>query len=485
MADMPGFVREDGRVASARGPRADRPKRRTFTAAYKLAIVEQYDQLTDARERGALLRREGLYHSHIQQWREAIEKGTLPALPPSRPGGLRAARRRWITSGCGRRTRNSPLSWPGRRPRLRSREKHTRSWRSLRERGFRQEAAQVISEALTGLEPFTPVRTACALLGKPRATLHRQRNPRQAREMPPGPRAAHPAALSPGEQEQLLAVLNADRFADKSPAQVWAVLLDEGTYLASVSTMYRVLRAADQVRERRAQAAHPARVRPELTADGPDQVWTWDITKLKGPVAGRLLRPVRDARHLLPQGHALGSARHRERRSRPSIHRARHHQQRRRRTGAIHADRGTSMTSKPVAALLADLHISQSHSRPHVSNDNPYSEAQFKTLKYCPAFPGQFGSMPDARAFCDVFFAYYNNEHRHSGIGLYTPASVHDGTARPSRPTGPGPRRTPTPPTPAGSAGAPAPPALPAKVWINQPRRKIETTGDITKNQAA
>jgi transposase InsO family protein len=144
----------------------------------------------------------------------------------------------------------------------------------------------VISEALTGLEPFTSVKTACALLGKARATLYRQRSPQQAREMPAGPRAAHPAALSAGEQEQLLAVLNAERFADKSPARAWAVLLDEGTYLASISTMYRVLRAADQVRERRAQAAHPARVRPELTADGPSQVWSWDITKLKGPSRG-------------------------------------------------------------------------------------------------------------------------------------------------------------------------------------------------------
>ena len=132
----------------------------------------------------------------------------------------------------------------------------------------------MISEALTGLEPFTSVKAACALLGKPRATLYRQRNPQPVRDRRRGLRAVHPAALSPDEQEQLLAVLNAERFADKSPAQAWAVLLDEGTCLASVSTMYRVLRAADQVRERRAQAAHPARARPELTADGPSQVWS-------------------------------------------------------------------------------------------------------------------------------------------------------------------------------------------------------------------
>jgi putative transposase len=251
----------------------------------------------------------------------------------------------------------------------------------------------VISEALAGLEPFTSVKAACALLGKPRATLYRQRNPWHGPRADPGPRAAHPAALSAGEQEQLLAVLNAERFAGKSPAQAWAVLLDEGIYLASISTMYRVLRAADQVRERRAQAAHPPRVRPELTADGPSQVWSWDITKLKGPArgiwSGLFVMPGIFSRKAI-RFHATENAEIAKEFIDAAVIS----------NGgtapvSIHADRGTSMTSKPVAVLLSDLHISQSHSRPHVSNDNPYSEAQFKTLKYCPAFPGQFGSLPD------------------------------------------------------------------------------------------
>jgi len=342
----------------------------------------------------------------------------------------------------------------------------------------------VISEALTGLEPFTSVKTACALLGKPRATLYRQRNPRQAREMPPGPRAAHPAALSAGEQEQLLAVLNAERFADKSPAQARAVLLDEGIYLASVSTMYRVLRA-DQVRERRAQAAHPARVRPELTADGPSQVWSWDITKLKGPARGVwfdlfVMLDIFSRKAIHWEVHATENA---------DLARAFIDAAVISNGGiapdAIHADRGTSMTSKPVAVLLSDLHISQSHSRPHVSNDNPFSEAQFKTLKYCPAFPGQFGSLPGARVFSKVFFAYYNNEHRHSGIGLHTPASVHDGTATQIQARRALVLQQAYAANPSRFRRPPAPPPLPAKVWINQPPATIETEVTSQKNQAA
>jgi len=144
----------------------------------------------------------------------------------------------------------------------------------------------VISQAVAELEPLLPVKAACELVGQPRSTLYRQRNPRPQAERQPPRAARHPAALSPGEREQLLAVLDSQRFADKSPAQAWAILLDEGIYLASVSTMYRVLRAEGQVRERRAQAAHSPRVRPELVATGPSQVWSWDITKLKGPWRG-------------------------------------------------------------------------------------------------------------------------------------------------------------------------------------------------------
>ncbi len=212
-------------------------------------------------------------------------------------------------------------------------------------------------------------------------------------------------------------MLDSERFADKSPAQVWAILLDEGIYLASIRTMYRVLTLADQVRERRAQAQHPPRVRPELVAGGPDQVWTWDITKLKGPWRGLYfdlyvmldifsrkvihweIHPGEDgdlAKAFMQHAIIANDG------TRPSY---------------IHADNGTSMTSRTVSDLLTDLQITRSHSRPHVSNDNPYSESAFKTLKYCPVFPGSFATIEDARAFCRTFFTYYNTEHRHSGIG--------------------------------------------------------------------
>jgi len=208
-------------------------------------------------------------------------------------------------------------------------------------------------------------------------------------------------ALTEAGRAEILRVLGEPRFADKSVAQVWATLFDEGVYLASRSTMHRVLRAAGQGGERRRQAAHPARVRPELLATGPQQVWSWDITKLRGPergshydlyvildiysryVVGWTVAATEDsilAKDLIAEAIKVHGT-----------------------PGSLHADRGTSMTSKPVAQLLTDLGVARSHSRPHLSNDNPYSEAAFKTLKYAPVFPDRFGSLPDARAFCDQF----------------------------------------------------------------------------------
>ncbi len=345
----------------------------------------------------------------------------------------------------------------------------------------------MIDAAFAELAPLSSKTAACRILGKSRATLHRQENPRPAEGgKAAAERAPHPAALSEGERERVLDILDSDRFADKSPAQAWAVLLDEGCYYCSIRTMYRILESRNEVRERRAQASHPPRVRPELVASGPDQVWTWDITKLKSQWRGLYFdlyvmldifsrKVIRWEVHVTENGDlakafienaviANGGAR----------------------PGYVHADNGTSMTSKPVSQLLSDLNIADSHSRPHVSNDNPYSEAQFKTLKYCPVFPGSFASIEEARAFCALFFGYYNDEHRHSGIGLHTPQSVHDGTwreirtrrqrvldaayaARPDRFRG---RR-------------PNAPALPRKVWINQPRPTIQSQETAGINQAA
>ncbi len=266
-------------------------------------------------------------------------------------------------------------------------------------------------------------------------------------------------------------MLRSSRFVDKSPAQVWATLLDAMIYHCSIRTMYRYLAANGEVKERRNQLHHPNYKKPELLAEAPNEVWTWDITKLRGPakwtyfylyvimdifsryvvgwmvahresatLAKRLISDTCDKQEIMPE------------------------------QLTIHADRGASMRSKTVALLLSDLGVVKSHSRPHVSNDNPYSESQFKTMKYCPQFPERFGCIQDTRGFCGDFFGYYNNEHHHSGIGLLTPAVVHYGRAEhvlaarqetllaayrahPER----------------FVQRPPQPPALPRQAWINPP----------------
>jgi len=317
---------------------------------------------------------------------------------------------------------------------------------------------------------------ACDLLGLARASVYRARAPRILGPRPAPVPGVQPNSLSVEERVEILAILNSPKFMDKSPEQVWAIQLDYGVYLGSVSTMYRILRSDGQVRERRAQATHPARVRPELVALGPNEVWSWDITKLKGPVRGTYFDLYaildiysRQAMHWEVHATENGDLAKDFVNNAVALN-----------DGVsprtVHSDNGTSMTSKTVAALLSDLHIDRSLSRPHVSNDNPFSEALFKTVKYCPAFPDLFTSIYDARDFAGRFFRYYNSEHRHSGIGLYTPGSVHDGTwevvrrdrqrvldaaylAHPERFHG----------------GHPVAPKLPTRVWINRPPAKIES----------
>ncbi|CCG02800.1 transposase [Blastococcus saxobsidens DD2] len=320
------------------------------------------------------------------------------------------------------------------------------------------------------LAAHTSTTQACALLGWSRATHYRAQIPPAPRQDKP-PRSAPPNALTDAEREQVLATLNSARFADKSVAQCWATLLDEGSYLCSMSTMHRLLRTAGQSRERRRQATHPPRAKPELLATAPGQVWSWDITKLRGPQRGVYydLYVVLDIFSRYVVGWTVAAREDADIAKAliadaVAVHGA---------PGSVHADRGTSMTSKPVAQLLVDLGVARSHSRPHVSNDNPFSESAFKTLKYAPVFPDRFGCLADARAFCEAFFAYYNHDHRHSGLGLHTPASVHHGTAGEVRaqraatlaaayaanPTRFGHRR-------------PTPPPLPTAAWINQPSRE-------------
>jgi len=281
-------------------------------------------------------------------------------------------------------------------------------------------------------------------------------------------------ALSETERQHILSVLRSEEFCDLAPAQVWARLLDDGIYLCSISTMYRLLAAAGESRERRRQRTHPAKKRPELIARGPNEVWSWDITKLRGPERGVYyeLFVIIDIYSRYVIAWTVAPAETGEL-AKEFIDAAITSQGITRGQLTLHADRGTSMTSKPVAQLLVDLGVARSHSRPHVSNDNPYSEAAFKTLKYCPAFPGSFGSIQDARTFCERFFAYYNHEHRHSGIGLHTPASVHYGTASEIRADRAATLDAAYNANPHRFHGRrPTPPKIPTVAWINDPSRE-------------
>jgi putative transposase len=328
----------------------------------------------------------------------------------------------------------------------------------------------VITPAVLLLAEQTSTARACALLGKPRASHYRDRRPVPLVPAQRAPRASPPNALSAAEQDEIIAALTGPRFCDKSVAQTWATLLDEGLYLASMSTMHRLLRLIGQAGDRRDQAAHPARARPELMATGPGQVWSWDITKLRGPERGVYydLYVIIDIYSRYVVGWTVAAREDADIAKELIASAARVHGA----PDSLHADRGTSMTSKPVAQLLVDLGVARSHSRPHTSNDNPFSEAQFKTLKYCPAFPGRFGSLADARAFCETFFAYYNHEHRHSGIALHAPASVHFGTASQVRAQRAVTLDAAYAAHPDRFRRRPVPPKLPDAAWINQPSRE-------------
>lgn len=310
---------------------------------------------------------------------------------------------------------------------------------------------------------------ACRASGVPRASLYRGRRPVVvARPRPVPPRALHPV-----ERQAVLDLLHT-RFVDQAPAQMHAALLDEGTYLCSPRTMYRVLDTAHEIKERRDQVRRPHYAAPELLATRPNEVWSWDITKLLGPakwtyfslyvildifsryVVGWMLAP-RENAALAERLIAETCAKH-------DIHPGQL---------TIHADRGGPMRSKPVALLLADLGVTKTHSRPHVSNDNPFSEAHFRTLKYCPQFPERFGSIEDGRAFCQSFFRWYNHEHHHSGLGFLEPAIVHFGQAPAVR------AQRAVVLTAAYVAhperfvnGPPRPADLPTAVWINPPVKK-------------
>ena len=283
--------------------------------------------------------------------------------------------------------------------------------------------------AVADLIPIIGTAAACRAVGRPRAThyAHHRSSPAPPRPTPARPPHPQPRALHEHERASVLSVLQSERFVDMAPAEVHATLLDEGTYLCSSATMYRLLRDAHGgVLERRRQAVHPARVKPELVAAAPNQVWSWDITKLAGPVKWSYyyLYTIIDIYSRYVVGWMIATCESKElAEDLLATTIAKQHVAPGELT--IHSDNGASMASRSVAFLLADLGVTKTHSRPHTSNDNPYSESAFKTLKYRPNFPDRFGSLADARGFCEHFYHWYNHDHRHSGIGMHTPADVH------------------------------------------------------------
>ena len=316
------------------------------------------------------------------------------------------------------------------------------------------------------------VRAGCQALDLPPSSLYREKLRRERPAMDPRPRPASPRALSPPEKEGVVEVLHSRRFVDKAPATVWAELLDEGRYLCSIRTMYRILAQRLEVKERRRQRRHPQYAKPELWPPAPTNVGHGTSPSSRVPSNGDYYYLYRfwissaatgglDGGHPgeLTPGQGLIAQSSPSRRSCGDL--------------TLHADRGSSMSSKALALLLADLGVTKSHSRPHVCDDNPYSEAQFKTLKYRPEFPARFGTIQQARTFCREFFDWYNRDHRHSGIGLHTPEDVHYLRHRHTSQSSPNGGR---PCTLRGeiSQGKPVPTTLP-KATLDQPSRKGRT----------
>ena len=322
--------------------------------------------------------------------------------------------------------------------------------------------------AIRSLSTEIGIQPACDALGLVRSGFYRGQGPATA----PAPRPSPPRTLSSDERPAVLATMHSDRFVDTAPATVYATLLDEGRYHCSIRTLYRILDEQAEVKERRNQLRHPVYQKPELLTTAPHQVWSWDLTKLLGPVKWSYgyLYVILDifSRYVVGWMVALAESAVLAQRL---ITDTCEKQQIETGQLTLHADRGSSMTSKPVAWLLADLGVTNTHRRPYTSDDNPFSEAQFKTLTYRPDFPARFGSLNDARVFCQAFFSWDNGEHRHAGIGLMTPAAMHDGRANTMRDARQQVLMTAYAAHPERFVRKPPqPPILPYAVWIHPPK---------------
>lgn len=329
-------------------------------------------------------------------------------------------------------------------------------------------------EAVEQLAPTVGVAAACRALEVPRVSVYRHRKPPV--QSLPRPKRSSARALTPGERQRVLEVLHEERFVDRAPSAVYATLLEEGRFLCSIRTMYRVLKAAGEVQERRRQRKHPHREPPRLVATAPNQVWTWDITRLPGPQKWTTY-PLYVALDLFSRYIVAWMVADRESAAlaKRFVESACQKQGVQPGQLTLHQDRGGPMTAKTFSQLLMDLDILASYSRPRVSNDNPYSESHFKTVKYAPGYPGRFNKPKEARSYFRTFFPWYNTTHRHSGLGLLTPEAVHYGRTaelqkvrqrvlddayetRPER----------------FVHGPPRAPKVPTEVWINEPANVIE-----------
>ncbi|MCL4552405.1 MAG: IS3 family transposase [Candidatus Marsarchaeota archaeon] len=417
----PRVVAPDPEVSAVSG-------RRRFSASYKARIVREADACVEVGEVGALLRREGLYSSNLTHWRKQYRNAGEAALADDKRG-------RKVTTNplsseverLGRELERTQKKLTQAEMIIGVPKKLVRDSRDIPGEGLDRRGE--IMEATKRLASVTNWTKASLALGVARASVYRFFRGKDKVSTPREP-VKPERALSDDERQHVLDTLNSERFVDMAPMEVYATLLDEGVYLCSTSTMYRILKENNELRERRNQARHANYEKPELLATRPNELWSWDITKLKGPakwtyyylyvildvfsryVVGWMVAP-RESAELASR---LISETIRKQEVDPSML-------------TIHADRGSSMKSKCVAMLLSDLGVTKTHSRPHVSNDNPFSESQFKTMKYRPEFPANFGCIEDARGLSGGFFDWYNQEHHHSGIALLTPEMVHYGLA--------------------------------------------------------
>jgi len=326
--------------------------------------------------------------------------------------------------------------------------------------------------AALDLSPDIGKKSSCLAFDIPRASFYRFHAPKNPVKKQPS--ISH-ISLSDYEQQTVLDLLHSKKYQDKAPYQVYASLLDDGIYHCSIRTMYRLLeKEHGSIKKRRRQVSRPHYKKPELLATAPNQVWSWDITKLKSITKWTYfyLYVIIDIFSRYVVGWMVA---HREKTAlaKRLIKETCQKQRIKPDQLGLHADRGSSMKSKGVAHLLVDLGVTKTHSRPHVSNDNPYSEAQFKTLKYCPKFPDRFGGIEDARMFCQDFFGYYNKEHRHSGIGLVTPEQLHYGLAQEVYDQRSTILKNAFEKNPERFKGKiPHPPILPEAAWINKPKQE-------------